>query len=80
MPKQVAFAFAKRTLVRCRKFEDSGTSCFSEPALRDIILAAPPWGNEAEPSTSFGLAVANTKHPVSRNHHLDPRASSGIPF
>ncbi|KAM7532274.1 hypothetical protein LguiB_035684 [Lonicera macranthoides] len=77
VPKQVAFAFAKRTLARCRKFEDSGTSCFSEPALQDIILAAPPWGNEAEPSTSFGLAVANTKHPVSHNHHLDPRTSSG---
>ncbi|KAI3470617.1 hypothetical protein Pfo_027280 [Paulownia fortunei] len=46
--KQVALAFAKRTLARCRKFEDSGASCFSEPALRDIIFAAPPQFDEAE--------------------------------
>ncbi|KAK6144664.1 hypothetical protein DH2020_021484 [Rehmannia glutinosa] len=29
--KQVALGFAKRTLARCRKFEDSGASCFSDP-------------------------------------------------
>ncbi|PIN26644.1 hypothetical protein CDL12_00624 [Handroanthus impetiginosus] len=57
--KQVALAFAKRTLARCRKFEDSGTSCFSEPALRDIIFAAPPRFDETELLTGAGLATAN---------------------
>ncbi|KAK4382565.1 hypothetical protein Sango_2859500 [Sesamum angolense] len=40
--KQVALAFAKRTLARCRKFEESGAICFSEPAFREIVYAAPP--------------------------------------
>ncbi|CAN4114415.1 unnamed protein product [Withania somnifera] len=46
--KQVALSFAKRTLSRCRKFEDSRVSCFSEPGLHDIIFAAPPRINEAD--------------------------------
>ncbi|XP_060184209.1 uncharacterized protein LOC132613929 isoform X1 [Lycium barbarum] len=46
--KPVALAFAKRTLSRCRKFEDSRASCFSEPGLHDIIFAAPPRINEAD--------------------------------
>ena len=38
----------KRTLDRCRKFEGTGKSCFSELALRDVILAAPLSSNDAE--------------------------------
>ncbi|KAF9676557.1 hypothetical protein SADUNF_Sadunf08G0014400 [Salix dunnii] len=40
--KQVALAFTRRTLAKCRKFEDTGKSCFGEPPLRDVIYAAPP--------------------------------------
>ncbi|KAA8539132.1 hypothetical protein F0562_025824 [Nyssa sinensis] len=76
--KQVALAFAKRTLARCRKFEDSGTSCFSEPALRDVIFAAPLWGNEVEPLTCVGPAVANDKHPKSCNPQPDPVSSGSF--
>ncbi|KAL3520888.1 hypothetical protein ACH5RR_019037 [Cinchona calisaya] len=54
--KQVALAFARRTLARCKKFEDCGVSCFNEPALRDIIFAPPPRSSEAEPLTGGGLA------------------------
>ncbi|KAG8390776.1 hypothetical protein BUALT_Bualt01G0118600 [Buddleja alternifolia] len=57
--KPVALAFAKRTLARCHKFEDSGTSCFSEPALRDIVFAPPPRFEETELLTGANLAVAN---------------------
>lgn len=46
--KQLALAFMKRTLDRCRKFEDTGKSCFSEPAFRDVILAGPVCGNDAD--------------------------------
>ncbi|KAL8159657.1 hypothetical protein V2J09_001194 [Rumex salicifolius] len=41
IPRNVALAFVKRTLARCRKFEDTGKSCFSEPPLWDVILAGP---------------------------------------
>ncbi|KAM0939709.1 hypothetical protein DsansV1_C19g0156301 [Dioscorea sansibarensis] len=40
--KQNAMAFAKRTLARCKEFEETGKSCFSEPALREILFSAPP--------------------------------------
>lgn len=40
MSKQLAQAFGKRTLDRCRRFEESGHSCFSsDPALRDTLFA-----------------------------------------
>ncbi|GMI89414.1 SAGA complex subunit 2A [Hibiscus trionum] len=39
MIKQSALAFVKRTLDRCHKFEDTGTSCFDEPMLRDMFLS-----------------------------------------
>ncbi|GER28900.1 chloroplast Ycf2 [Striga asiatica] len=58
--KQVALAFAKRTLARCRKFEmDSRASCFSDPALRDIIFAAPPRFDDTEMLACAGQIPAN---------------------
>ncbi|XP_010541085.1 PREDICTED: uncharacterized protein LOC104814635 isoform X2 [Tarenaya hassleriana] len=37
--KQAALAFVKRTLDRCHQFEESGKSCFNEPAFRDMFIA-----------------------------------------
>ncbi|XP_018438595.1 uncharacterized protein LOC108811019 isoform X3 [Raphanus sativus] len=37
--KQVAFAFVKRTLGRCRQFEEIGKSCFSESTFKNILVA-----------------------------------------
>lgn len=48
----------KRTLSRCRQFEDTGKSCFAELPLRDVIFAAPPFGNAAESMNSNGSTVA----------------------
>ena len=41
VPKQVAMGFIERTLVRCKKFELTGQSCFSEPALQNVLFAVP---------------------------------------
>ncbi|XP_006597826.1 uncharacterized protein [Glycine max] len=38
--KQAALGFVKRTLERCRQFEDMGKSCFNEPLYKDMFLAA----------------------------------------
>ncbi|XP_020680414.1 uncharacterized protein LOC110098045 isoform X1 [Dendrobium catenatum] len=38
--KHAALAFIKRTLTRCKKFEETGISCFHEPVFRDIFLSA----------------------------------------
>ncbi|VVB11109.1 unnamed protein product [Arabis nemorensis] len=37
--KQAAFAFVKRTLERCRQFEETGKSCFSESTFRNILIS-----------------------------------------
>ncbi|KAK4359680.1 hypothetical protein RND71_021909 [Anisodus tanguticus] len=74
--KQVALAFAKRTLSRCRKYEDSRASCFSEPVLHDIIFAAPPRINEADllagscPVTADGVLI----DPYERFNHQSDHA------
>ncbi|GMG99480.1 hypothetical protein Nepgr_001320 [Nepenthes gracilis] len=59
VPRHVALAFIKRTLARCRKFEDTSSSCFSEPALRDIILAAPTSSGNAESVECIGLTQSS---------------------
>lgn len=43
--KHVALAFARRTLARCRRFEETGRSCFAEPSLRDMLFAVTPRQN-----------------------------------
>ncbi|CAN6353436.1 unnamed protein product [Urochloa humidicola] len=40
--KQIALAFAKRTLARCQKFDETGKSCFSEPSLWSVLSAPLP--------------------------------------
>ncbi|CAH8300294.1 unnamed protein product [Eruca vesicaria subsp. sativa] len=37
--KQAASAFVKRTLERCRQYEETGKSCFSEPEIKDVFIA-----------------------------------------
>ncbi|KAI4347874.1 hypothetical protein L6164_008651 [Bauhinia variegata] len=43
--KQVAMAFMKRSLARCRKFEETGRSCFMEPLFKDVLFATPTHDN-----------------------------------
>jgi len=78
--KQVALAFVKRTLARCRKFEDTGVSCFSEPALQDIIFSVSPCNNDTKSVDCVGSGTAsNTCNEAS--HQAEARGSgmsSGI--
>ncbi|WCJ19090.1 hypothetical protein M5689_001396 [Euphorbia peplus] len=75
VPRQVAVAFMKRTLFRCRKFQDTAKSCFGEPPLRDVILAAPPCGNHTESLNSIGLSVKSNVHSGTPNSQHDPNFS-----
>ncbi|WOL02283.1 hypothetical protein Cni_G11002 [Canna indica] len=68
--KQLALAFGKRTLARCHRFEETGRSCFNEPALRDI-LSAPPHNIDAKHSDVSGVI----NYMESRNGQLGVRAS-----
>ncbi|CAL0329029.1 unnamed protein product [Lupinus luteus] len=47
--KQVSLAFVNRTLGRCRRYEVAGISCFSEPALQNIMFSRPSHENDAQP-------------------------------
>ncbi|XP_058110303.1 uncharacterized protein LOC131253351 isoform X2 [Magnolia sinica] len=46
--KRVVLAFVKRALARYQKFEESGKSCFSEPAFRDMFLSLSSYSNDTE--------------------------------
>ncbi|EOY19220.1 hypothetical protein QUC31_006205 [Theobroma cacao] len=70
--KQVALAFIKRTLARCQKFEETGKSCFTEPAYRDVIFSAPPRGIDSESVKGFGSVVAASMQPENNNSHMEP--------
>lgn len=59
VPRPVALAFCKRALAKCRKFEDSGISYFSEPALREIVYASPRQFTKMELLPGVNLAAAN---------------------
>lgn len=37
--KQATLAFVRRTLARYRKFEETGTSCFSESVFQDMLVS-----------------------------------------
>lgn len=65
---QVALDFIKRTLGRCQKFEEMGSSCFNEPALQDILFSEPPCSNDAKSADCVGSGTAsNTCNEASNN-------------
>ncbi|XP_058729710.1 uncharacterized protein LOC131601831 [Vicia villosa] len=59
--KQVALAFLKRTLGRCRSYEEAGVSCFSEPSLQNILFSPRSCENGAQPTDCIvSGATSNT--------------------
>lgn len=77
VPKQVALAFVKRTLARCRKFEDTGNSCFSEPALQDLIFSLLQCNNDAKSVDCVGSGTAsNICNEAS--HQVEARGSGAV--
>uniref|UniRef100_A0A6M2EFF5 Uncharacterized protein n=1 Tax=Populus davidiana TaxID=266767 RepID=A0A6M2EFF5_9ROSI len=76
--RQVALAFIKRTLARCHKFEDTGSSCFSEPALQRVIFSAPICNNDTKSVGCVGSGTArNTCNEIS-NIHAEARGSGAV--
>ncbi|XP_020276402.1 uncharacterized protein LOC109850747 isoform X1 [Asparagus officinalis] len=64
--KQAILAFVRRTLARCRKFEETGSSCFSEPAFRDMFSSVS--------SRKDVPANAINCHPFASGQHSMPSA------
>lgn len=65
-------AFMKRTLARCKKFEETGRSCFLEPVFKDVLFAAPARDSYARPVLAVNL-------PHTQNSKQE-YALSGFPF
>ncbi|XP_039008513.1 uncharacterized protein LOC120136605 [Hibiscus syriacus] len=73
--KQVALAFIKRTLGRCQKFEETGNSCFSEPALQDVMFSVQTSSNEAKSVECIGSGTASNTCNETSNHQAEARGS-----
>ncbi|KAK7343365.1 hypothetical protein VNO77_12041 [Canavalia gladiata] len=56
--RPVALAFMKRTLARCRKFEETGKSCFLEPAFKDVLFTAPARDNDTGSAVAANLPLS----------------------
>ncbi|XP_022729015.1 uncharacterized protein LOC111284573 isoform X2 [Durio zibethinus] len=76
--KQVALAFVRRTLDRCRKYEQTGSSCFNEPALQDVMFSVPPCGNEAKSVDCIGSGTASNTCNETSNHQAEARGSGAV--
>ncbi|XP_044505584.1 uncharacterized protein LOC123225582 [Mangifera indica] len=76
--RQVAMAFVKRTLARCRKFEDTGFSCFSEPALLDVLFSAPPCSSDAKSADYVGSGTTSNTYNEVCNHQTEAKGSGAV--
>ncbi|EOY33452.1 Uncharacterized protein TCM_041423 isoform 1 [Theobroma cacao] len=76
--KHVALAFVKRTLDRCRKYEETGNSCFSEPTLQDVMFSVPPCSNEAKSVDCIGSGTASNTCNETSNHQAEARGSGAV--
>ncbi|KAJ4869221.1 Uncharacterized protein Rs2_49230 [Raphanus sativus] len=74
--RQVALAFIKRTLARCRKFEETGLSCFADPALQDIMFSSP--SNDAKSSENGGSGTASNTLNEPSNNQTEAKGSGAV--
>ncbi|CAN8300999.1 unnamed protein product [Cochlearia groenlandica] len=74
--RQVALAFIRRTLSRCRKFEETGLSCFTDPTLQDILFSSS--SNDARSSENGGSGTASNTLNEPSNHQADAKGSGAV--
>ncbi|XP_027909430.1 uncharacterized protein LOC114168718 isoform X2 [Vigna unguiculata] len=75
--KQVALGFIKRTLGRCKRYEEAGINCFSEPTLQNIMFAPPSRENDTQPADCMVSGTAsNTCNKIS--HQIEARKSGAV--
>ncbi|XP_061374076.1 uncharacterized protein LOC133316358 isoform X2 [Gastrolobium bilobum] len=77
LSKQVALGFLKRTLARCKRYEEAGISCFSEPTLQNILFSPPSCENDAQPAdcivSGTGSNICNKS-----SHQVEARKSGAV--
>uniref|UniRef100_A0A7N0TUH8 Uncharacterized protein n=1 Tax=Kalanchoe fedtschenkoi TaxID=63787 RepID=A0A7N0TUH8_KALFE len=75
--KQAALAFAKRTIERCHIYEDTGTSCFSDPSFLNKFLSVSSF-NEAQSADTATESDSARLYDIISNGALEVRASASI--
>ncbi|KAL4011417.1 hypothetical protein IC575_028475 [Cucumis melo] len=75
--KSAARSLMQRTLARCHKFEDTGISCFNEPALQDIIFSTPPPKRDAK-TVDFGDCTTATNAFYESSRQMDDRRLGAV--
>ncbi|KAE9611815.1 hypothetical protein Lalb_Chr06g0166441 [Lupinus albus] len=76
--RPIALAFMKRTLARCRKFEETRRSCFLEPAFKDVLFAAHACDNYAGSDFAVKLPLAQNSQQESPLPGLLPCRKRGV--
>nr|XP_009387616.1 PREDICTED: uncharacterized protein LOC103974449 isoform X9 [Musa acuminata subsp. malaccensis] len=78
LSKHAVLSFVRQTLTRCQKFEDTGISCFSGPAFRDIFSSASSHCSDSE-CTDFNGDGEPANHyttvPQLQNNFIDCNSS-----
>ncbi|KAK1288510.1 hypothetical protein QJS10_CPB19g00383 [Acorus calamus] len=77
--KQVASAFAKRTLDRFQRYKDTGRSCFAEPVLHDVIFSAPQQSGETKCIDGISSKTPTSLHTEAHNCQLQSQPSGHVP-
>ncbi|WJX21478.1 hypothetical protein P8452_10912 [Trifolium repens] len=70
--RPVAFSFMKRTLARCRIFEETGKSCFQDPVFKDNLFAAPVHDN-------YAVSTVAENRPLAQNSQQECALSGSFP-
>ncbi|OWM69004.1 hypothetical protein CDL15_Pgr025191 [Punica granatum] len=78
VPNHVASAFIKRTLARCRKYEETDVSCFREPALQDILFSRPTGKNDGKSLDCVGSGTASNTLNEAFKHQAGAKGSGAI--
>ncbi|OIW12967.1 hypothetical protein TanjilG_15416 [Lupinus angustifolius] len=76
--RPIALAFMKRTLARCREFEETQRSCFLEPAFKDVLFAAHACDNYADSDVAVKLPLAQNSQQESPLPGLLPCRKRGV--
>ncbi|CAK8543540.1 unnamed protein product [Lathyrus sativus] len=70
--RPVALAFMKRTLARCRAFEETGKSCFLDPTLKNVLFATPALDN-------YTVSTVADDQPLAQNSRQDLAPPGSFP-
>ncbi|KAK8938704.1 hypothetical protein KSP39_PZI011460 [Platanthera zijinensis] len=82
--KQLALEFARRTLIQCQIFEETGRSCFSESPMQDVLFSVSSHSIDskylhAPGGSTSGLTSTSLERQVQKHEFLLHQGLSNMP-